>query len=73
MDILDEPIESLDLNLSAYRCLRQHGIYTVAELIHLNKYMLKKVRNLGPPALQEIEAKLAEVGLELSKIASIKK
>lgn len=62
---LDMSIEEMDLTVRAYNCLKRAGINTVAELVQRNKEDMIKVRNLGRKSLDEVEEKLANMGLKL--------
>ena len=58
-------IEELDLSVRAYNCLKRAGINSVAELVQRNQEDMMKVRNLGKKSLEEVEQKLATLGLGL--------
>lgn len=58
-------IEELDLSVRAYNCLKRAGINTVAELVQRNEEDMMRVRNLGKKSLEEVEQKLAALGLRL--------
>ena len=60
-------IEELDLSVRAYNCLKRAGINTVAELVQRNEEDMMKVRNLGKKSLEEVEQKLAALGLGLRR------
>ena len=62
---LQMTIEELDLSVRAYNCLKRAGINTVAELVQRNQEDMMKVRNLGKKSLEEVEQKLAALGLAL--------
>ncbi|MBO7734802.1 MAG: hypothetical protein J6S67_19740 [Methanobrevibacter sp.] len=52
-------IETLDLSIRSYNCLKRAGIHTVLDLIKTyNKGELYVVRNLGRKSCDEIENKL---------------
>ena len=63
--VLEMTIEELDLSVRAYNCLKRAGINTVAELVQRNQEDMMKVRNLGKKSLEEVELKLAALGLSL--------
>lgn len=63
--VLDTTIEELDLSVRSYNCLKRAGINTVEELIKRNEEEMMKVRNLGRKSLEEVEQKLATLGLAL--------
>jgi DNA-directed RNA polymerase subunit alpha len=66
--ILDMTIEELDLSVRSYNCLKRAGINTVSELIQKTEEDMMKVRNLGKKSLEEVDKKLAELGLCLRKL-----
>lgn len=59
----DTPIEELELSVRSYNCLKRAGISTVRELTEKSQEDMMKVRNLGRKSLDEVEAKLHELGL----------
>jgi DNA-directed RNA polymerase subunit alpha len=63
--VLEITIEELDLSVRSYNCLKRAGINTVEELIKRNEEEMMKVRNLGRKSLEEVEQKLATLGLSL--------
>ena len=65
--VLEMTVEELDLSVRSYNCLKRAGINTVEELIQRTEEDMMKVRNLGKKSLEEITAKLAELGLSLRK------
>lgn len=65
--ILEMTIEELDLSVRSYNCLKRAGINTVEELIQRNEEEMMKVRNLGRKSLEEVEQKLAALGLGLRR------
>lgn len=65
--ILDMSIEELDLSVRSYNCLKRAGINTVGELIMKTEEDMMKVRNLGKKSLEEVDEKLASLGLSLRK------
>ena len=60
-------IEDLELSVRSYNCLKRAGINTVAELIDRDEEEMMKVRNLGKKSLDEVQQKLATLGLSLRK------
>lgn len=64
---LDMTIEELDLSVRAFNCLKRAGINTVGELVQKNQENMMKVRNLGKKSLEEVDQKLALLGLALRK------
>lgn len=65
--ILEMSIDELELSVRSYNCLKRAGINTVAELINKTPDDMMKVRNLGRKSLEEVLAKLDELGLELNQ------
>ena len=63
--IYDMAIEELDLSVRSYNCLKRAGINIVAELVERDEEEMMKVRNLGRKSLEEVQQKLAALGLTL--------
>lgn len=63
--VLEMTIEELDLSVRSYNCLKRAGINTVQELCAKTEEEMMKVRNLGRKSLEEVQEKLAELGLSL--------
>ncbi len=59
-------IDELELSVRSYNCLKRAGINTVQELVAKTPEEMMKVRNLGKKSLDEVLAKLEDLGLELS-------
>ena len=64
--VLEMSIDELELSVRSYNCLKRAGINTVEELINKTPEDMMKVRNLGRKSLEEVLAKLKELGLELN-------
>lgn len=62
---LEMNIEDLDLSVRSYNCLKRAGINTVDELVQRDEDEMMKVRNLGRKSLEEVQQKLAQLGLSL--------
>lgn len=62
---LEMPIEELDLSVRSYNCLKRAGINYVHELTQKTENEMVKVRNLGKKSLEEVQQKLAQLGLSL--------
>jgi DNA-directed RNA polymerase subunit alpha len=60
------PVEQLDLSVRTMNCLRRSNITTVGELIAKGPKELLKLRNFGQKSYQEIEDRLAAIGLSLT-------
>ncbi|WP_102349462.1 DNA-directed RNA polymerase subunit alpha [Bacillus sp. Marseille-P3661] len=65
--VLEMTIEELDLSVRSYNCLKRAGINTVQELANKTEEDMMKVRNLGRKSLEEVKAKLEELGLGLRR------
>jgi DNA-directed RNA polymerase subunit alpha len=59
------PIEELSLSVRSYNCLKREGINTVAELVQKTEQELMDIRNFGQKSIDEVKAKLDELGLGL--------
>ena len=59
------PIESLDLTVRSYNCLKREGINNVSELVALSEHQLMNIRNFGQKSVDEVRDKLIEMGLSL--------
>ena len=64
--VLDMTIEELDLSVRSFNCLKRANINTVSDLISKTQDEMIKVRNLGRKSLEEVEHKLAMMGLSLA-------
>ena len=65
--VLEMTIEELDLSVRSFNCLKRAGINTVQELTEKTEEDMMKVRNLGKKSLEEVQHKLADLGLYLKK------
>ena len=65
--VLEITIEELDLSVRSYNCLKRANINTVQELIERDEEDMMKVRNLGRKSLEEVQQKLAALGLSLKQ------
>jgi len=63
--VLEMSIDELELSVRSYNCLKRAGINTVEELCSKTSDDMMKVRNLGRKSLDEVLAKLNELGLHL--------
>ena len=64
--VLEMNIDELELSVRSYNCLKRAGINTVEELCSRTSEDMMKVRNLGGKSLEEVLAKLKELGLQLN-------
>ena len=65
--VLEMDIDELELSVRSYNCLKRAGINTVEELTNRTPEDMMKVRNLGRKSLEEVLAKLKELGLQLNQ------
>jgi len=66
--VLEMSIDELELSVRSYNCLKRAGINTVEELTNKTSEDMMKVRNLGRKSLEEVLAKLKELGLQFNAI-----
>ena len=64
--VLEMNIDELEFSVRSYNCLKRAGINTVSELTNKTSEDMMKVRNLGRKSLEEVLAKLKELGLQLN-------
>ncbi len=64
--VLEMSIDELELSVRSYNCLKRAGINTVEELTNKTSEDMMKVRNLGRKSLDEVLAKLKDLGLQLN-------
>ena len=64
--VLEMTIEELNLSVRSFNCLKRANINTVEDLISKTQEEMIKVRNLGRKSLEEVEHKLAMMGLSLA-------
>ena len=65
--LLEMSIDELDLSVRSYNCLKRAGINTIGELVEKTPEDMMRVRNLGKKSLEEVEEKLAALGLSLKQ------
>ena len=64
--VLEMTIEELDLSVRSFNCLKRANINNVEDLISRTGEVMMKVRNLGRKSLEEVQNKLAMMGLSLA-------
>ena len=64
--VMKMTIEELDLTVRSFNCLKRANINTVEDLTNKTEEEMIKVRNLGRKSLEEVEHKLAMMGLSLA-------
>jgi DNA-directed RNA polymerase subunit alpha len=65
--VLAQPIEDMDLTVRSYNCLKREGVTTVGELVQKTEDDLLEIRNFGQKSIDEVKAKLDEMGLSLRR------
>ncbi len=63
--LLNTPVEELELSVRSSNCLKNANIRTIGELTKKTEDDITKTRNFGKKSLEEIKAKLEERGLTL--------
>ena len=61
----DVPVETLNLSVRSFNCLKRAGISKVSELLDMTEDEIIKMRNFGKKSLDEIKQVLDERGLSL--------
>src|ERR1700693_3339802 len=61
----DIPVETLNLSVRSFNCLKRAGISKVSELLDMTEDEIIKMRNFGKKSLDEIKAVLEDRGLSL--------
>ena len=64
--VLEMTIEELDLSVRSFNCLKRANINNVEDLISRTGEEMMKVRNMGRKSLEEVQNKLAMMGLSLA-------
>ena len=64
--VLELTIEELDLSVRSFNCLKRANINNVEDLISRTGEDMMKVRNMGRKSLEEVQNKLAMMGLSLA-------
>ena len=65
--VLAQPIEDMDLTVRSYNCLKREAVSTVGDLVQKTEEDLLEIRNFGQKSIDEVKAKLEDMGLSLSK------
>jgi len=58
-------VEELNLSVRSYNCLKREGMNTVGDLVQKSEAELMDIRNFGQKSIDEVKAKLEELGLGL--------
>lgn len=62
---LNSPVEDLELSVRSYNCLKRQGIDSLQQLLDCSEIDLINIRNFGSKSIEEVKAKLDELGLSL--------
>jgi DNA-directed RNA polymerase subunit alpha len=65
--LLNTPVEELELSVRSSNCLKRADIHTVRDLTEKTQNDMMKVRNLGWKSLEEVIVKLNSMGLSFLK------
>lgn len=65
--VLSQSIDSLNFSARCFNCLDRSGIKYLGELVLLSEDQIKNIKNLGKKSLDEITAKLEELGYPIGK------
>lgn len=65
--ILNQKIDTLDLSVRTYNCLRRNNIATIGGIMSMSITELMKIRNLGGKSSHEVVEKLKKYGLVLKE------
>jgi DNA-directed RNA polymerase subunit alpha len=73
--ILNTPVEELELSVRSSNCLKNANIKTIGELTRKTEDDIAKTRNFGKKSLQEIKEKLKEwnLGLGITDVSQLKR
>jgi DNA-directed RNA polymerase subunit alpha len=65
-ELYNMPVDKLDLSVRTMNCLRRSGIDTVGQIISKGEKGLMALRNFGQKSKQEIDERLATLGLSFA-------
>jgi DNA-directed RNA polymerase subunit alpha len=63
--MMGQPVTDLNLSVRSRKCMTRLGITLIGELVNRTPDELLSAKNFGVTSLNEIRAKLAEVGIKL--------
>jgi len=66
--LLEMRVEDLDLSVRALNCLRREGVANVGQLVQKTEEDLLAMRAFGRGSLQEVQNRLASLGLSLAEV-----
>ena len=64
---LSTSIESMNLSVRSYNCLKRVGIHTIEDLTSKTRSEVEHIKNLGRKSLKEIQKRIAEQGLSFKE------
>lgn len=64
-EVLDIPLEELNLSVRSFNALRRRGVKTVRDLVSMTEEDIMNVRNFGKRSYDEIIGILEKMGLKL--------
>lgn len=70
-DMVDQPVEMIELTVRASNCLKAAKIKTIGELISKTEEELLGFKNFGRKSLEEIKERLTELGMNLGMLAPV--
>lgn len=62
-EVMDISVADFDFSVRCTNCMNRMGIKTLADLTKHSQEEIAKMRNMGRKSLEEINIKLAEMGL----------
>lgn len=65
-EVLNRPIEELELSVRAFNCLKSAGVHTVRDLVQRTEADIMQVKNFGKKSLTEVKTVLANLSPPLS-------
>ena len=63
-DKLDAEVDSLDISVRSYNCMKNGNIRTIRELVQKTEGEMLKIKNFGRKSLNELKDVLASMGLQ---------
>ena len=69
-DVVDQPVEMIELTGRASNCLKAAKIHTIGELISKTEEELMDFKNFGRKSLDEIKERLEEMGMRLGMLST---
>ncbi len=67
-EVLNKPIDELELTVRSRKCMDNLNIKTIGELVSRSEAELANAKNFGRVSLNEIKKRLAEIGLSLKEM-----